>query len=296
MLPVAVGLLICLLVVLVVYGWLEGGWLRTRILQVPIDGLPTALDGLRIAHLSDLHFGAPLSRGNRAGERAAAWVAARRPDVVCITGDLVSHPRGESRLRRLIALVDHPLVVLGNHDVALTRDPFSRPSELRELGRATVLRDERVDRVVRGERLSVVGVDPDMYEAKRARPAELLEGTSGLRLLLCHFPGIVRRIPPGSFDLVLTGHLHAGQICLPFPGRRVMLAHPRSSFVAGLYRIRGGAMHVSPGTGTTFVPLRFNARPEVTELVLRAGASAAFASGSGVVDSRADTTVARGVR
>ena len=45
------------------YGWFEAGWLRTRVLDARIEGLPEALDGLRVAHLSDLHFGAPLSRG-----------------------------------------------------------------------------------------------------------------------------------------------------------------------------------------------------------------------------------------
>jgi predicted MPP superfamily phosphohydrolase len=49
----------------------------------------------------------------------------------------------------------------------------------------------------------------------------------------------------------------------------VTLAHPRARFVAGLYETPAAAMHVSPGTGTTFVPFRFFARPEVTELVLR---------------------------
>ena len=69
---------------------------------------------------------------------------------------------------------------------------------------------------------------------------------------------------------MLAGHLHAGQIALPSPRGRVMLAHPRARFVAGLYPVAGGVMHVSAGTGTTFVPIRFFARPEVTELVLRA--------------------------
>ena len=109
------------------YGWIEAGWLRTRIVEVPIHELPEALDGVRIGHLSDFHLGAPLSRGNSASERAVRWVGERRPDLVCITGDLVSHPRGEPRLRALIGRLDRPFVVLGNHDVAVTRDPFSGP-------------------------------------------------------------------------------------------------------------------------------------------------------------------------
>ena len=251
------------------YGWFEAGWLRTRILEVPIEGLPSALDGVRIAHLSDFHLGAPLSRGNAASMRAVDWVAARKPDLVCVTGDLVSHPRGEPRLRELLTRLERPYVVLGNHDVAVTRDPFSRAAELRDLEQARLLRDEAESIAIRGVIVSLVGVDPETYRDRRARPHTRRDADAALRLLLCHFPGVAHRMPAGSFDLILAGHLHAGQICLPLPGRRLTLAHPRAAFVAGLYRTPAGAMHVSPGTGTTFVPLRLFARPEVTELVLR---------------------------
>jgi predicted MPP superfamily phosphohydrolase len=257
------------------YAWFEAGWLRTRVVELSIGGLPQALDGLRIGHLSDFHFGAPLSRGNRASEQAVAWVAARRPDLVCVTGDLVSHPRGEPRLSVVLALLERPYVVLGNHDVAVTRDPFSRAAELRDLERARLLRDEAEELVVRGQPVSIVGVDPATYRAREARPERLADPSAALRILLCHFPGITRSLPAGSFDLILTGHLHAGQICLPLPGRRVTLAHLGARMVAGVYDTAAGRMHVSPGTGTTFLPLRFFARPEVTELVLRSAPDAA---------------------
>jgi len=251
------------------YGWIEAGWLRHLVLEVPVDGLPEPLDGLRIGHLSDFHLGAPLSRGNRASERAVKWVAERRPDLVCITGDLVSHPRGEARLRTLLARLEDPFVVLGNHDVAVTRDPFSRAAELRDLERARLLGDDAESVRLRGALVSVVGVDPETYRAKAARPHELADPAAALRLLLCHFPRVVERLPPSSFDLILAGHLHAGQICLPLPGRRITLAHPSAALVSGLYETGAGILHVSPGSGTTFVPFRFFARPEVTELVLR---------------------------
>ena len=258
-----------LTVAVVAYGWFEAGWLRTRVLEVELDGFPAALDGLRIGHLSDFHLGAALSRGNGASARAVDWVAAREPDLVCVTGDLVSHPRGEPRLRALLARLDRPYVILGNHDVALTRDPFSRAAELRDLEQARLLRDDAVTLTVHGETVSVIGVDPETYRARRAQPHTLVDCDASLRLLLCHFPGVTRFLPAGSFDLILAGHLHAGQICLPWPGRRVTLAHPRARYVAGLYHADAGVMHVSPGTGTTFLPLRLFARPEVTELVLR---------------------------
>jgi predicted MPP superfamily phosphohydrolase len=117
--------------------------------------------------------------------------------------------------------------------------------------------------------VSIVGVDPESYPAGTARPQDLVDADGRLRILLCHFPGIARALSAGSFDLILAGHLHAGQICIPWPGRRVTLAHPRARLVSGVYETDAGLMHVSPGTGTTFVPFRLFAWPEVTELVLR---------------------------
>jgi predicted MPP superfamily phosphohydrolase len=266
---VAASIVVAVAVACAVYGWLEAGWLRRRVLEVAIEGLPRALDGVRIGHLSDFHLGAPFSRGNRASMRACLWVAERRPDLVCITGDLVSHPRGEPRLRELLARLDDPVVVLGNHDVAVTRDPFSRAAELRDLERATLLRDDRLSLVVRGASVSIVGLGPEPPAVRRSRPGPPADGAAALRLLLTHLPDVADLLPAGSFDLILAGHLHAGQICVPFPGRRVTLAHPRARRVSGLSSTPAGVLHISPGTGTTFVPFRFFARPEVTELVLR---------------------------
>lgn len=254
---------------LLAWGLFEAGWLRRRVLEVEVERLPEELDGLRIAHLSDFHLGVR-SRGRDATERAFAWVVARRPDLVCITGDLVSSPKGVPLLARLLGTLDRSFIVLGNHDVAATRDPFSRPGDLGQVGDgAVLLGDDAVVLDHAGRRIQIVGVDPTSYAAKSARPWERADPTVDLRVLLCHFPGIGRSLPAGAFDLVLTGHFHAGQIVVPSPRGRVSLAHPAARFVAGIVPTDGGVMHISPGTGTTFVPFRFLARPEVTELVLR---------------------------
>jgi uncharacterized protein len=245
------------------YGWWEAGWVRLSVRELRVDGLPAELDGLRIAHLSDFHLGVP-SRGVRAVERAVDWVAERRPDLVCVTGDLLSRPRGERRLRSLLERLDHPYVVLGNHDLALSRDPFSRAVELDALEHGRLLRDESV--VVEG--VEIAGVDPRSWLKRRS--SGFADSDARLRILLCHFPRALDRVPEGRWHLILAGHLHAGQINLPLGrSRRLMLAHPRSRYSHGVYRRGRTVMHVSPGLGTTFLPFRFFARPEATELVLR---------------------------
>jgi uncharacterized protein len=252
------------------WAWFEAGWLRRRVVEVRLDGVPAELDGVRIAHLSDLHLGVP-SRGRRAVRDAVDWVVERKPDLVCITGDLVSRRRGMSDLERLLRALGRCYVVLGNHDFADSRDPFSQrvdPDALAELEGVVLLTDESIVVDVRGSRVQMVGVDPRTYARREAHPETVTDQSANLRILLCHFPGIARRIP-GAFHLILAGHLHAGQIVVPYPGGKLRLAHLRAHDVEGIYEYGSTMLHVSPGLGTTFVPFRLFARPEVTELVIR---------------------------
>ncbi|MFL5954328.1 MAG: metallophosphoesterase [Gaiellaceae bacterium] len=248
------------------YGWFEAGWVRLRVREVAIPALPPELDGLRIAHLSDFHLGVP-SRGARAVERAAAWVAERKPDLVAVTGDLLSRPRGEQQLLEVLSKLPHPFVVLGNHDYAISRDPFSKRVELTHLEDATVLFDAAEVVELRGKRVEVAGVDPRTWLQHKRSGFE--DAHADLRILLCHFPRALDTVPSGRWDLILAGHLHAGQIVLPYGFGKLLLAHPRARYPEGVFSRGRTVMHVSPGLGTTFVPFRFFARPEATELVLR---------------------------
>jgi len=197
-------------------------------------------------------------------------VADRQPDLVCVTGDLLSRPRGEQHLLELLARLPHPYVVLGNHDLAISRDPFSRPVELGRLEHGTLLVDTAADVEARGLRVELAGVDPRAWLANR--DSGFAESDADLHILLCHFPRALDTVEPGRWQLILAGHLHAGQIVLPYGFGRLLLAHPRAKYPRGLYTRGGTTMHVSPGLGTTFVPFRFFARPEATELVLRLAA------------------------
>jgi predicted MPP superfamily phosphohydrolase len=204
------------------------------------------------------------SRGGRAVARAVDWVAERRPDLICLTGDLLSRPRGERRLNELLErLPSDPYVVLGNHDFAISRDPFSAPVRSAELGRGELL----FDRSVRVDGVELGGVDPRTWLAKRG--SGFGDSDAPLRILLCHFPNALDTVPAGRWHLILAGHLHAGQIVIPYGFGKLLLAHVSAKYPNGVFRRGTTAMHVSPGLGTTFVPFRFFARPEATELVLR---------------------------
>jgi uncharacterized protein len=252
------------------WGLLEAAWPRLRLLELPVPGLPSELDGLRIVHLSDFHLGVP-SPGVAAIDRAVSWATERRPDLVAITGDLLTNPRGEQVLRRHVRRLPQPtLAVLGNHDLAISRDPQAVRSDLTELAPATLLRGGGRMLELRGRRVWVAGTYPDLILYRRTKlDPNSLSREADLRILLCHYPRVLDLLEPGRFDLVLAGHMHDGQIALPYPGGKMRFAHLSARYPRGVFTTASGVMHVSPGLGTTFVPFRFGARPEATELLLR---------------------------
>jgi predicted MPP superfamily phosphohydrolase len=244
---------------------------RLETLDVELPGLAPELDGLRIAHLSDPHLGMP-GRSGHAVARAVAWVEERQPDLTLLTGDLLTRASGEPALRRILPRLPRAYAILGNHDLAISRDPFVERTFVQDLSPVQLLSDEGVTVEVRGRRVYIAGADPRSKWVPSRRQAQELavaRDDADLRILLVHYPELVDGLAPGAFDLVLTGHMHDGQICLPYPRGKLRLAHLHARYTRGLYRTEAGVMHVSAGLGTTFVPFRFAARPAATELVLQ---------------------------
>jgi uncharacterized protein len=242
------------------WGLFEAQWVEFRTVDVPLVGLPPELNGFSILHVSDLHLGT-VSLNARTLERTVGWSGRHEADLVVLTGDLLSRARGArtlgAALERLQA-ENGVLAVLGNHDV---------PSAREVLG-PRLLEDASVTLEVRGRRVQVAGGSP-RPDWKSARLERLADPGADLRLLLFHFPDVTQWLPAGSYDLILAGHLHGGQICLPYPGGKLRLEHLRAPHWEGLHPTKAGMLHVSRGLGTSFVPFRLLARPEATKLVLR---------------------------
>jgi uncharacterized protein len=257
--------------VLAAWSLYEAQWVETLEVDVLVPGLHEDLRGFRILHLSDFHLGT-LSLNGRALRKAVDWGREQHPDLVAVTGDLVSRPRGAPDLRRALTAFAAPCgvhVVLGNHDLGISRDPFNLPGDPAEVeSTGAVLYSGSASALEVGSaRLQVVGVDPVSFR-RRVRPGALVDPEADLRILLCHFPDVVRWLEPGDFHLTLAGHLHGGQICIPTPRGKLRLEHLRAPHWEGLHQTAAGQLYVSRGLGTSFVPFRFFARPEVTLLQL----------------------------
>jgi uncharacterized protein len=275
---------------LAAWGLFEAQWVEEREIAVGVPGLPPQLDGLTILHLSDFHAGTP-SLNLRAMRKAAEFGARVQPDLVALTGDILSHGRARAAVVEAMEGLHPPLgifAVLGNHDVGETHDPFSRGIVISDWGSApvTVLRDRSAVVQWQGCEIELAGVDPLLFAQCRNLPVEQLFTRPGaVRVLLSHFPDVPANMPPGTCALALCGHLHGGQICFPTRTGKVRLSHRSYRFDEGVFEEPETTVVVSRGLGTTLVPFRLLARPEVSLLRLHARAGVRDSTDGRILDS-----------
>jgi predicted MPP superfamily phosphohydrolase len=240
------------------YAWLgEPGWLEVthHVVGAPVAGRRP----LRIVQVADLHL-----HGIGALERrVAAAVRAERPGLLVLGGDLVERPEDLPYVDDFLALLGDPprtVAVLGNWerwsgvDLDALRATLARRN-------GTLLVNESLRLEHEGRTVGVLGLDdPTTGRADPARSAAGLAGTVDA-VAIAHAP-VVRdgwNGPPASF--LLASHTHGGQVA--FLGFAPALPAGCGSYLAGWYRGPPIDLYVSRGVGTSLLPVRFGARPEV---------------------------------
>jgi predicted MPP superfamily phosphohydrolase len=236
--------------------------------EVLVPRLPRSFDGLRIAHITDVHF-----PGNtRAAQAALKHLRREQPEIVVLTGDMLERPEAFPKLAEFSRAARGSLATvatLGNWEY-YAESVSTLPDLYREAGVDLLVNEHREIRIG-GSSIALVGLD-DLVEGKpnihRARTG--LQGDVP-EIWLVHAPGFASAPPPGvsvSPALLLAGHTHGGQVRLPF----VPAVTPPGSgrFVAGWYRDTFAPLYVSRGIGTTTIPVRFACPPELPIFTLRA--------------------------
>lgn len=240
---------------------------------LPIPGLPAKLSGLRVLHLTDIHL---TPRWMPALDILLRRVAENPPDLVCITGDFVEAKHDTApavpNVIRLISGLKSRLGVygtIGNHD-GDTLPAFLPPDlQIRLLyNESLTLRDG--DAAV--ELIGLHGVEP--VDASDAVLNDIgPKPPNTLRLVLAHYPTQAVRIGEGKADVVMAGHTHGGQVCLP--GGWPLMTHdslPRR-FARGVHQMGDRWLVVSRGIGFSTHKIRTFCPSEAIELTLVAGES-----------------------
>ncbi|MBA3530092.1 MAG: metallophosphoesterase [Propionibacteriaceae bacterium] len=267
---------------------------RLRRVEIPV--LPAGSAQLRVLHISDLH----LTPGQRVRQQWVARLAALEPDLVIDTGDNIARVDAVPFLTRCLGrLLDVPGVyVWGSNDYfgPTLKNPLRylthpdrqgsvHTEELpwRDLGRAFTdagwidLNDRRATVVINGIRIAFRGTDDahlnrDNYGAV-AGPIDRNETDVAIGVTHAPYRRVLDPMTSDGHDLIVAGHTHGGQICVPFYGALVTNCDLDPARAKGLssYGVDGrtAALHVSAGLGTSpYAPVRFACPPEATLMTL----------------------------
>ncbi|QDV07737.1 phosphodiesterase YaeI [Planctomycetes bacterium Poly30] len=240
---------------------------REHILRIP--GLPPALQGITIAHLSDIHAGPFLSGADLAA--VVSLIEQRRPDFVCWTGDYVTHGVEDvlpvlPDLRRCVGQRG-TFAVFGNHDYKLRRE-WEIVAALEPDG-WHFLRNRSKTVEVDGSTVAFAGIeDPEEGKVIDVDAALELVGAADVVIGLCHGPRGAPAFaghPAAHVHAVLSGHTHGSQVDLPFL-RDLGPPHPGLRVELG-----GTTVFVARGLGVVGLPLRTGAPAEVSFVTLQSG-------------------------
>lgn len=237
---------------------------RGRQLTLGFADLPPALEGLRVGQLSDLHLGKRYSEQN--ARLAVEWMRRERPDLLVITGDLVSYERAIGRIAPLLRGLSAPLgvyAVPGNHDYF---EGMAAVTEALAAAGVPMLVNEHRRLSWGGGELWLVGVD-DVWEGVADLDGALAGvPADGWKLLLSHSPDFVDEAAQRGIALQLSGHTHGGHLRLPLLGPFTL---PRYGvrYPYGLMQVASTTLYVTGGLGG--IPLRFRCPPEATIFTLR---------------------------
>jgi len=246
---------------------------------VPLAGLPTALDGLAIQVVADLHV-----RSHRSpGLRALDELAGLQPDFLFACGDLVDDADATPLVARALAAIEPrhgAYAVWGNHDlmappkvtdpgwIGVRAQPLNFMREAFQAHGITLLDNARVEHQINGEVLAIAGVGDATERRDDAKQALCGADDDVFTLVLTHNPDATPRLGASRVDLVVCGHTHGGQIVPVFmppvtTSTRLLLRRP-----AGLVHVDGRLVFITRGIGTVGIPLRINAPAEAPVLTL----------------------------
>ncbi|MGA9993858.1 MAG: metallophosphoesterase [Pyrinomonadaceae bacterium] len=267
-------LLICFAICLGIWAFaIEPNKLVVKDVTINLPRLPAEFDGLKIVAIGDLHVGSPFINEEKL-KKIVAEINGLQPDLVLLLGDYVVQGvvGGHFVEPEIIAGELKPLrarlgvfAVLGNHDWWLDGERVRRAFESEGI---RVLENEAVKVDRNGQSLWLVGLGDfwtshqDIKEALKNIPED------ANIFALTHDPDIFPEIP-SRISLTFAAHTHGGQVNLPLVGRLIVPSEFKQRYAIGLVQESGHQLFVTPGIGTSILPVRFRVPPEISVLTIR---------------------------
>jgi uncharacterized protein len=273
---IALGLLLFGGLALLLWAFvIEPGRVTVKETSIVIHGWPQAFNNSRIVLISDLHVGSPHIDLEKLRE-IVATINGQQPDLILIAGDFVIQdvlggdfiePESMAAELKNLKARHGVYAVLGNHDWWYDGERVMRA--LNDNG-IKVLENDVAQIERDGQSIWIAGL-ADLWTGKQLVTMTLskIPGPATV-IALTHNPDLFPKLP-ADVALTLAGHTHGGQVSLPFFGRRVVPSEFGERYAVGHVQENGRHLFVTPGIGTSIIPVRFRVPPEISVLKISAG-------------------------
>lgn len=272
---------------------------QVRRIEIPIANLPSALDGMQIAQISDIHLSGYMSRSDV--RRAVDMTNDLGADLSVVTGDFITGSADPiADCIEEVSRLHAPLGVWGcngNHEIYAKAEDLAQ--QLFAQAGMKLLRQENAQLTFRGARFNLIGVDYQRERDLEGHRAQVLANVDQLirrdmpNILLSHNPNTFNRAAELGVELSLAGHTHGGQIQVEILDHRLTPARFISDYIAGLFerpmfkpsgevlvnrepdmptshpQVNAARLYVNRGLGTVGAPVRLGVPPEISLMVLR---------------------------
>jgi uncharacterized protein len=241
--------------------------------SIAVSGWPSALDGIKIAAIGDIHAGSPFIDEAKL-EEIVNLTNSQQPDLIVLLGDYMvrdrfyRQPMEPEAIARSLGGLKAPLgvyAVMGNHDWWYNGDRVMKAFENVKI---TVLENQVREIQKGGTSIWLVGL-ADAW----TRPQEITETFAQVPLnattiVITHNPDSFAKLP-SSTHLMFAAHTHGGQVALPLLGRLVVPSDFGQRYAAGHVEENGRHLFVTTGIGTSILPVRFRVPPEVALVTIK---------------------------
>ena len=220
---------------------------------------------INILHLSDFH----MEKISITPEQLFNKINRKDVDIIALTGDYLEKVKNIDKFIEYLNILNklEPkygiYVVFGNHDYLLKNNINYFQKRIEETG-AIVLKNENTSIMFEGQNINIIGIDD--YKTKRSNIEMSYENLKpGINIVLTHDPNIVLHMNNYSFDYLLCGHFHGGQIYWPIPFHLIKMGKlPKKNIFKGLNFQQNKPYYINEGLGQTLVNMRLGSRPEIT--------------------------------
>lgn len=272
---ILIAFLIIILITLIIFLYalfIGSKGLKVKENKIEVENLPDEYHGLKIAHLSDIHYGESINKKEL--ENVVNKVNLLKPDIIVFTGDISTNGLEDDEINEISEILVKLEASIGKYAVNGNHDYDFKKWDLLIEECGFINLNDKYEVIYKNQEKPILisGISTNLYGTKNIKDkikpvmnylenfSEDEKGEPIYNILLLHEPDFIEEIDYNKFDLILSGHSHNGQIRLPIIGALYTPVGAKK-YYDEYYKIDNTDLYVSSGLGTTYVKARLFNRP-----------------------------------